>query len=439
MGLAVELFTNLFQAVMFIGFLYLFFDKPQGKLKRLLPFLGGILSLFAITSYFTLSGINTGTEAHYIDSFLYVFTLEIYALIFLRGKIHLRIVIPIIGFAVNTLISYTFGYFASFVSGIPLEEAFTVSTAFRYFCMAVINLTTALALWLILRFGSKKIRLTGATEVIIFAIIPLLCIVILYCGFFAYQESSFNTAILIYILIICLVMVIIAVLTCIMLVRISRANKIKTELLLSKQRENLYEENTLATNNQIEKISVIKHDMKNNLMSIKNLILSGNPEQALSLCDNASDKLEATYTPISSSNPVLNAIVNVKLEKASSLGIDLTVSISETLTNVSSADTVSLIGNLCDNAIEYLADQPKNLRQIDLHIHSQFNYNVISCKNRIAESVLESNPNFNTTKADKSNHGIGIATVKRIAKDYDGDFLVSEENGWLTVTVLLCK
>lgn len=439
MGLIVELFTNLFQAVMFIGFLYLFFDKPEGKLKRLLPFLGGVLAFFSVSSYLILTDTYISASTYYLDSLTYIIIFEIYALIFLRGKLYLRIIMPIIDFGVNALVSYSFGYVASFISGIPLEESLVDSTGFRYFCIAVVNLTSALLLWLILHIGSKRIRLSGISEVTAFTVIPLLCMVILYCSFFIYQESGFNNSILLYVLFSCFVMVCIAILTCVMLVRISKANAIKTEFLLIKQKEKLYEENTIATNNQIEKISRIKHDMKNKLMSLKGLIIEGNLDQAVNLCDGTSEQLNATYTPINSSNPILNAIVNVELEKATSFGIDFSVIIMETLSQISSADTVSLIGNLCDNAIEYLSTQPKEIRKMELQIYSRANYYIVTCKNKISQSVLTNNPKLATTKSDKSNHGIGISIIKRISKDYNGEVFFNEENDYFIISVMLCK
>lgn len=439
MGLVIELFTNLFQAVMFIGFLYLFFDKPQGKLKRLLPFLSGVLAFFFVSSYLILSDTYHSASAYYLDSLAYIIIFEIYSLVFLQGKLYLRIIMPIIDFGINTIVSYSFAYIATFISGIPFEESLIASTGFRYFGIVIVNLTSAFLLWLILRIGSKRIRLSNLSETTAFAVIPLLCMVIVYCGFFIYQKSNFDASTLLYVLITCFVMIIIAILTCIMLVRISRANTIKTEFLLAKQRESLYEENTISTNAQIEKISCVKHDMKNKLMSLKNLIVQGNLTEAIQLCDNTSEKLENTFTPINSNNPILNAIINVELEKATSLGIKFTVDISETLSHISSADIISLIGNLCDNSIEYLITQSKTIREMHLQIYSQLNYSFITCKNRIAKSVLENNPTLFTTKNDKSNHGIGISTIKRIVKDYDGEFLTCEENGYLIISIMLYK
>ena len=439
MALTVELLTNLFQSFMFVGFLYLFFDKPEGKLKRLLPFLVFVLLLFATATYMTFGGTFGSIGAYNLDSLIGIALLMTYAIAFLRGKIYLRIIMPIIDFGINAVVSYSFGFFVSLISGIPIEVSMVMSTGFRYFCIVVVNLTTALLLWFVLRFGSKRIRLSGTAEIIAFVVIPLLCIIILYCGFFIYQASGYKFDVVPYIVLICLSIVTVAMLVWIVLVRISKVNTMNTELLLASQREKLYEESILASNEQIEKISGIKHDMKNKLMSLEKLIDDGDYEQAMHLCEHTTEKLSSTYTPVNTSNPVLNAIVNVELEKAFSNSIDFSLVIGDYLTDVSSADTVSIVGNLCDNAIEYLVTQPEEMRVMNLNISSQLNFHIITCKNKIAESILENNPQLVTTKDDTANHGKGMDILRRIAKEYDGEVNFDEEDGYLSISVMVRK
>lgn len=437
MEIAVELFTNLFQSVMFVGFLYLFFDKPKGKLIRLIPFLVAVFLVFANATYLTLGGSYIGTEWYYLDSLIGISILLLYSLLFLRGSWYLRLIMPLIDFGINAIVSYTAVFFVSFATGTPIEESFVASDLFRYLCIVVVNLTTALLLWLVLSFGSKRIKLSSGSEIVAFTVIPVLCVIVLYCNFFAYQVSGFNPYVLQFLLIICLVIVVIAVLTSVMLGRISKANEMKTEFLLTTQREKLYEDSIMASHEQIEKISFIKHETKNKMSSIKKLILENNTDEAVELCDITLDNLKSTYTPIYTNNPVLNAIVNVELEKATSSGIDFSVDISDSLSKLPSADTISLIGNLCDNAIEYLVTQPKELREMKLHIRSHLNFYIITCSNRISSSVLESNPELSTTKEDKANHGKGVSIMRKIAESHNGDVNYTEEDGYLSVSVVV--
>ena len=437
MGITVEIITNLFQSVMFAGFLYLFFEKPPGKLRRLLPFAGCALSLFAVCNVFTFIGMNIGADSFYLDAIICLSCMTLYCLLFLKGKIYLRIIMPVFTLAINALVSYSFSYIVSFFSGVSAEGFFTISSYSRYTALAVVNITTLLLLWLALRLNPQKIQLCGIFEIIAFSLIPLLCMVILYSCMFIFQISDYNDSILIYLVICCVSMVIIAVLIYLLLIRISKANTAKTQLMLTTQREKLYEESILASNKQIEKIAFIKHDMKNKLSSLEILMAAGNIDEALTLCRETTRQFHSTFTPLCTSNPTLNAIINVEMEKAASHNIDFSVNISDYMSNISSENIVSLIGNLCDNAIEYIVRHNMENPYIGLKIHSNLNFCIISCQNCISGSVLSDNKNLATRKEDPENHGKGISIIKRIANEYNGDVIINEENGFFTVSVML--
>ena len=169
------------------------------------------------------------------------------------------------------------------------------------------------------------------------------------------------------------------------------------------------------------------------------LISQGEYDRAKALCDSAGESLSTTYTPVNTDNPTLNAIMNVELEKAQSNQINCTYEIADTLKNMRDGDIISLVANLCDNAIEYLTQIPKEQRQMSLSISSYKSYCKVVCKNAVASSVLAENPDLNTTKDDKTLHGKGMNILLTIAKKYDGELLINEDGNQLTVSVMMMK
>lgn len=434
-GMAVELLTNLFQAFMFTTFLYLYFEKPESKLKRRLSYWGYVTILFVFCSFFTLTGLHTGI--YYLDSLLCIATLVSYCILFLKGKIYMRIIIPIFAFGINAFVSYTTSYLLVFFTGISVEEFFTISTNSRYTILVTVNVVTVLLLWLVLKLKPAKIQLLGIFETIAFALIPILCTVILYCCMFIYQTADFKDSILAYLMVCCLSMLIIAVLIYVLLIRLGKANNAKTELLLAAQRSKLYEASTLATNRQIEKIVSEKHDIKNKISTLQKLIENGSFEEAVNLCRETTASLKSAYSPIYSDNPTLNAIVNVELEKAASSKIDFSVDIANTLKFLNSADTVSLIGNLCDNAMEYLNRSGLEHKQVSLKIRTHLNFCIVTCKNTTDGNVLKENPNLTTAKKDETNHGKGLSILRKIVKEHDGDLVIKEHENYITISAIL--
>lgn len=81
------------------------------------------------------------------------------------------------------------------------------------------------------------------------------------------------------------------------------------------QQIDLYEHNILQSNVQIEKISRIKHDMKNNLLCIDNLISNTQLDEAHKICQNLTDKYSSIGSVVNTENYLLNAVLNVEIEK----------------------------------------------------------------------------------------------------------------------------
>lgn len=432
-GLIVEIAANFTQSLILFSFVYLYLDKPENKPLRYIPFWTAVLLIFSMNNYFTFHEMTF----NHLDVLIVVSTLLVYSLVFLRGKIYLRIIIPLISFTTNLIIALGIIYLASHIGKMTLEEAVTFSTAFRTLYLILLQTVWALTLWIILRVGKKKIKLNDRYDIIAFVLLPFMVYIGLFSVMMLYEHIDLDQGAFIYIMVIFSVFLIMALLFWFLLIRAGKVHKVKTELLLSNQREEMYKTSVLEANDQINKISQVKHDMKNGLKSIQELIQSGQVEEAARLCSEESDTLSRVYTPVSTSNPTLNAIMNVELDKAYAAGIDFTYNISDPLENLAASDTVSIIGNLCDNAIEYLSESEQSQKKMALEITEKKGYRIIKCRNVIRSSVLESNPTLSTTKDDRSLHGKGMNILKEIAAKYNGELNVSEDNGMIEISLIL--
>lgn len=433
LDLVIEVVNNLFQAFYLVGFLYLFFEKKSSKLFNIISYCIATFLLFMISNYYTYHELTF----NHSDVVFFIIILILYSLICLKGKLILRIIMPLVDFLITTVCNYAvFGLFSLFGKR-PFVEALTFSSAYRYLFMIVGHATTLFVYWLVLRFSKKKIRISSAYEMIVFIVVPITSLSGIISVMIAYEHTNFDPSILPYVLIIMFVLIINTVVFWIIVDKISKDNNIKTELLLSNQREEMYQKSVLEANDQINKMSQIKHDMKNGLKSIQELIQSGQYEEAALLCSDESETLSRVYTPVSTSNPTLNAIMNVELDKAYAAGIDFTYNISDSLENLPASDTVSIIGNLCDNAIEYLSESEQSQKKMALEISAKKGYRIIKCRNAIRGSVLESNPTLTTTKDDISLHGKGMIILKELAAKYKGELNVSEDSGTIEISLVL--
>ncbi|MCR5636707.1 MAG: GHKL domain-containing protein [Clostridiales bacterium] len=432
----VEISANLFQAIMFIGFLYLFFEKKFTTGKNVGCFLITTVTLFVVINIFTF----WSPPFNYFDSIVGLLIMALYSILCLNGKISIKIIISLSAYLINAVLSYLFGFFVSALTGITLADLAVGPSIGRYICIVLVNLTTALAYLIILKFKVHSVYVKSLKDIISFIIVPVLALVVVYSAVYSLILSDYQKEIIPFLIVIIVSMIAIAVMVWLMISRISKDNEIKTKLLLMEQHETLYKENILKTNDQIKLISRVKHDINKNLRCISGLIKNNEYAKAEMLCNKVAMTNESTYTPIATNNAFLNAIVNVEIDKAAGFNLELVPEIYDDMNDFESfSDVISIIGNLCDNAIEYLSKNDVSDKRITLTIQHSFQSYIISCKNMISKSVLSANPDLKTSKSDSANHGQGIGIIKANAKKHSGDLDYYEKDGYIIFTVTLSE
>ena len=429
-----EITVNLLQSIYFVGFFLLFLGGKFSTRKNIILLSIFIALNFAFLTYFTYNQPNIVM----LDMFIGIILYEIYCITCLKGELAIKLILPFIVSLINTIISYGFVYSSSIISGVTFEELFTKSSLFRYLFVILANLTTMVVLFIMWRTKAKAYSLKKVSNVIAFVAIPLLAMMILYITMYVMILTNFQSNIIILLSIICVSMIVIAGIVWFMIARINKDNEIKTKLLLSEQKANLYKQNIISSNSQIETIKLLKHDMKNNISCIDALIEEENYDEAHNICHSLTNKYTSIGTIVNTENYLLNAVLNVEIEKAKSYGIPVKLSITNDLKMFkNSSDIISLIGNILDNAISYLSKNKVKNNEINFSTGYEGSYSVIKCRNNILDSVLFNNPSLKTDKKDKDNHGKGITIINSIAHKYNGDVIIKERNKEFIITVIL--
>lgn len=429
-----EITVNLLQSIYFVGFFLLFLGGKFSTRKNIILLSIFIALNFAFLTYFTYNQPNIVM----LDMFIGIILYEIYCITCLKGELAIKLILPFIVSLINTIISYGFVYSSSIISGVTFEELITKSSLFRYLFVILVNLTTMVVLFIMWRTKAKAYSLKKVSNVIAFVAIPLLAMMILYITMYVMILTNFQSNIIILLSIICVSMIVIAGIVWFMIARINKDNEIKTKLLLSEQKANLYKQNIISSNSQIETIKLLKHDMKNNISCIDALIEEENYDEAHNICHSLTNKYTSIGTIVNTENYLLNAVLNVEIEKAKSYGIPVKLSITNDLKMFkNSSDIISLIGNILDNAISYLSKNKVKNNEINFSTGYEGSYSVIKCRNNILDSVLFNNPSLKTDKKDKDNHGKGITIINSIAHKYNGDVIIKERNKEFIITVIL--
>lgn len=429
-----EITVNLLQSIYFVGFFLLFLGGKFSTRKNTILLSIFIALNFAFLTYFTYNQ----PKIVMLDMFIGIILYEIYCITCLKGELAIKLILPFIVSLINTIISYGFIYSSSIISGVTFEELITKSSLFRYLFVILANLSTMVVLFIMWRTKAKAYSLKKVSNVIAFVAIPLLAMMILYITMYVMILTNFQSNIIILLSIICVSMIVIAGIVWFMIARINKDNEIKTKLLLSEQKANLYKQNIISSNSQIETIKLLKHDMKNNISCIDALIEEENYDEAHNICHSLTNKYTSIGTIVNTENYLLNAVLNVEIEKAKSYEIPVKISITNDLKMFkNSSDIISLIGNILDNAISYLSKNKVKNNEINFSTGYEGSYSIIKCRNNILDSVLFNNPSLKTDKKDKDNHGKGITIINSIAHKYNGDVIIKERNKEFVITVIL--
>lgn len=183
----------------------------------------------------------------------------------------------------------------------------------------------------------------------------------------------------------------------------------------------------------------MKHDMKNHFMVLSAYLASEDYEGAKTYASEILDKLNTMYSYVETGNILMNHIINEKFRCAMEQGIMLKAEVeNRPFARMSGMDFTALLSNMLDNAVEASMEEKEREREIILLILAKQGYEMICVKNRIADSVLDKNPDLATTKKQDSNtHGIGIARIKEIAEQYNGMYDIYEKDGYFSFSVFI--
>lgn len=193
-----------------------------------------------------------------------------------------------------------------------------------------------------------------------------------------------------------------------------------------------------------QNVRQLKHDMKNHLMVLTAYLNDGEYEQAKAYTSELLDKFSTMHSYIETGNVLLNHIINEKLSYAKAQGILVKAEIENlAFEKMNRMDFSALLTNMLDNAIEALLREkekgtPEKL-EMQISISAQRGYETICVKNQISNSVLEGNPNLETSKTEKNLHGLGVGKIKALVTQYGGMSDFYEEGHFFCVKVFIPK
>lgn len=220
-----------------------------------------------------------------------------------------------------------------------------------------------------------------------------------------------------------------------LMVSISQKNAERTGLLIDKMQLEIYRSQLADAEKQYNDIRNIRHDMKNHLQCMSELLKKNEIEKTQKyLEDMLENKLKSAFQYVNTGNRVVDVIANTKLSMCQNENIKTLLDINDFDLNVDDVDICIVLGNLFDNAIE-ASKKLDSEKLIMFEISQKKSYANIIIKNLINDSVLQNNPKLITNKAGI--HGIGLKSVKQVVEKYGGMMELYEQDDFFIADVWL--
>lgn len=176
------------------------------------------------------------------------------------------------------------------------------------------------------------------------------------------------------------------------------------------------------------------HDLKHQLTV---LVMEDDSKKRQQYLDEISEDIHMYNVGVKTGNKIADVILTRKNAYFKQHHIIFTCIANGALLNmINTMDLCSLLGNSLDNAtesVEKIKDPEK--RMINLRIVNKGNFIIYQVENyTLANQDFTDLPK--TTKRDKSRHGYGLKSIRRIAHKYNGTMTVGIKDHWFRLTVM---
>lgn len=171
-----------------------------------------------------------------------------------------------------------------------------------------------------------------------------------------------------------------------------------------------------------------KHDYRNHMICIQALLEKNQYNDAKQYVQEITHKEFIEIDSFFTGNQIADAILSDKSVNAEKINVEIKFE-GSIYDKLPLSDVCVILANALDNAIEACEKITVSYKKI-IKVKCAFaqNIQIIQIANPVAEDVQIYNNSVETTKNDKSSHGIGLHNIMRTVDKYNGEFSISCEN-----------
>jgi uncharacterized membrane protein len=187
-------------------------------------------------------------------------------------------------------------------------------------------------------------------------------------------------------------------------------------------------------NDMYDTMRFLRHDFKFHLNAVRNMLQSGNTEEADQYLINVEKQIKGTEIPKYCGNAIINALLYSYAARCAELEIqfDTKLAIPENI-SVSNYDMCIIIGNLLENAVEANL-KLKSRRAIEIATQNTDAQLLIMVKNNFDGIIHCEN---GVPRSLKTDGGFGLRSTREVIAHHGGNVITEWDNNTFTVYVAI--
>ncbi|MBR6618285.1 MAG: GHKL domain-containing protein [Oscillospiraceae bacterium] len=187
-----------------------------------------------------------------------------------------------------------------------------------------------------------------------------------------------------------------------------------------------------------EDLQQYRHDMNNQLSAVCELLEGNRYEEAHNHLAELTGRLHTRTLYSNTGNVIVDGMINYKLQNAADdhITVRTELAIPSDL-NFDVSDMAILLGNLLDNAMEAILQVEPENRTLYLKLVYLQGRLLLRITNPYKTTVQKQGDVFLSTKKKKTEHGLGLKSVRRVVEVHDGYMHIQHNEQVFDVDVLL--
>lgn len=221
-------------------------------------------------------------------------------------------------------------------------------------------------------------------------------------------------------------------------IKLTEEIEIHKQNIIFRQQLEICNRQAIEQEETTKEIRKMKHEMKQHLILLKSQIQRGKNERAVKYIENMIEVIAPVHDIVRSGNIIVDSMVNNKCAALKKYGIKFKVkAFVPSELKFDSGDLCILLGNAFDNAIEAVlkADDKKFIEVAIVYVKGSLS---IVIQNTFDGIIRRSHDgDIITTKEDEINHGIGLMSIEKVVKKYNGELVLEVLNKVFILEALL--